>query len=679
MNTQPDRTDWKKASRLPMLLLSTLGIFACFLIFIFVGILWSINRNGKNTVEQSALFPDRQVPSLNSADKAALQDLRGLVEIQDGAGPWEAAAASTILSAGAHIRTGALSSAKILFNDGSQVLLGSDSEIVLDELQAPAKGGARRIALTQVQGESQHDVAPSTDAGSNYEVHTAAATGSARGTQFKVAVRPDQSALFSVTEGKVAVTGQDVTVDVGAGQATTAALDQPPEDPQFFFTGQGEVSLIGDTWVVAGQLLVTHPATVVIGSPQVGDTVFYEGRLQADGTRLVDLILLLRRSPANRFTLNGKVDAINGDFWTVSGQEIAVTDITKVDAGILQGDQVHVEGIILAGGTLQAEIIRKLEEAPGQPFDFTGVIQEIGSETWKISGIEISVTISTTIDEGLAAGELVQVTGWILDSGVWQAGSIKRSLDGTQAFELVGKIESQSPWKVTGVSFETRDWTEIDPGLIVGDQVRVKGQVLEGGVWVAYEIHRLEDPADMHIFLVGIVFGKDPWIVSGIPLTVTAETVIVGEINIGMLVRVEIEVQADGSWKVLKIEPLDSLIWMNNCHDIVAHLVSVNGNQIQLEGWPLLSLKEGAEVNGELKPGSIVVVQVCYDESGNLVIVTVYILLAPPDIEQPPAELPGGKATICHKPNGKNPHTLVVSQAAVPAHLGHGDHLGPCP
>ena len=34
--------------------------------------------------------------------------------------------------------------------------------------------------------------------------------------------------------------------------------------------------------------------------------------------------------------------------------------------------------------------------------------------------------------------------------------------------------------------------------------------------------------------------------------------------------------------------------------------------------------------------------------------------------------------TICHKPEGANPMTLVVDDDAVPGHLGHGDHLGAC-
>ncbi|HEY2747779.1 MAG TPA: hypothetical protein VGL86_24320 [Polyangia bacterium] len=38
------------------------------------------------------------------------------------------------------------------------------------------------------------------------------------------------------------------------------------------------------------------------------------------------------------------------------------------------------------------------------------------------------------------------------------------------------------------------------------------------------------------------------------------------------------------------------------------------------------------------------------------------------------------KTTVCHIPPGNpaNEHTICVGNAAVPAHLAHGDHLGSC-
>jgi len=39
---------------------------------------------------------------------------------------------------------------------------------------------------------------------------------------------------------------------------------------------------------------------------------------------------------------------------------------------------------------------------------------------------------------------------------------------------------------------------------------------------------------------------------------------------------------------------------------------------------------------------------------------------------------PGHGTTLCHKPGTPAEKTLVVDDPAVPAHLGHGDDLGPC-
>ena len=553
--------------------------------------------------------------------------------------------------------------------------IGSSSEMVIDALDAGAEGAARQIVLAQLAGRSEYDVATVDDETSRFLVHTPYGDATAHGTAFTVRVSEVQTALY-VTEGIVEMSGKQTAVTVDAGQMTSVGTDDDPLPPTDFITGTGEVSYIGDTWIIAGQTFITHEFTLVVGNPQVGDIVFYEAHLLDDGTRVADLIVLVRHNPNNTFSLTGIVEAIADPLWTINGQEVAVTDVTEMDEGILVGDLVLVEGEIMPDGTLQALTIRLLEDQPGTPFDFTGVVQQIGESQWLVADVPVTVNTETEIDEGLVVGDLVRVQGWILDDGTWLASSIQRAFEETSSFEFIGEIETMDPWVVAGIAFETRDWTVIEEGLEIGDLVQVKGQVMEDGTWVASEISLYDQT--LTVILIGRVFSMDPWVVSGVTLNVDDETQIADGITIGMLVRVEMLMQPDGTHRVLRIDPVSGYDWGEGCQTFVVRVVGLDGNHVQFEGWPSLPMAEDVQVQGELQEGAIVLVTICFDEDMNVTIIIIVILF-PPDIGEPPSPYDGEKVMICHKPTGKNPHTIVVSQSAVPAHLSHGDVLGPCP
>jgi len=109
----------------------------------------------------------------------------------------------------------------------------------------------------------------------------------------------------------------------------------------------------------------------------------------------------------------------------------------------------------------------------------------------------------------------------------------------------------------------------------------------------------------------------------------------------------------------------------------VVRLISVGEGEIHVDGWPALKLDDNVEIVGDLKPGALVQIMICFDEEMNVSVVYIMIIFEaeiPPDDDEY-----GEKVMICHKPDGPNPHTIVVSASAVPAHLGHGDFLGACP
>lgn len=254
------------------------------------------------------------------------------------------------------------------------------------------------------------------------------------------------------------------------------------------------------------------------------------------------------------------------------------------------------------------------------------------------------------------------------------------------AFDLTAELESTDPWQVAGMTLETNEATQIEEGLQVGDLVRARGVILEDGTWLAQSIERAGQPVDPIIVLIGRVDSVDPWVVNGIQLNVTTDTEIQGTITPGMFVRVQILLSPDGTWEVLSIAPLGDLAENPDCGTVVATVVSVEGNVIQLAGWPTITLAEDIliqdEAGGEvtLSPNQTILLVICPSGEGQIVIVQIIIININDDDESPAEGGEGGeKVLVCHKPEKKGGHTLSISSSAVPAHLGHGDTLGPCP
>ena len=94
-----------------------------------------VNRNRQPVAENIPLIV-QEAPAAGNPEAAALTEARGLVQMLGKDGEWSTAEVGAALTAGAHLRTGALSSAALVFYDGSQVSLGPSAEIAVDELQS---------------------------------------------------------------------------------------------------------------------------------------------------------------------------------------------------------------------------------------------------------------------------------------------------------------------------------------------------------------------------------------------------------------------------------------------------------------------------------------------------------------------------------------------------------------
>jgi hypothetical protein len=626
--------------------------------------------------------------------------------------------------------------------------LGAEAEIALNALDA-GTSGARVVQLTQVSGESQHEVVMSEDPGSHYDVNTPAGNGSTNNSKFIVMVFPGQLSQFWVETGNVSVVNETTTVAVGAGQTTSILVGQPPIDPEFRITGQGQVMQIGTvgsssaiipastlnvpenqngkitlchatgsatnpyveitvsvagatnghakhpgdiipapadgcptstpttsstptSWNIAGQTFRPGASMVIFGNPQPGDWVSFEGRQLADGTRFADRIVLLDHSPKDQFMFIGKVESIGDTAWTISSHVVQVNDFTTIDAALKVGDNAQVLSGIAEDGTFLAKNLSQTEGA-GTNFRFSGVIANISNDVWVISGIKVTVDKNTTRYGDFVLGNPLEVEGVIKEDGTWLAKTINLVTPEGYHFDYTGVVQSLSPWIVSGISFDTADWTDIDASIKVGDKVHTTGVINPDGIWVAETIALLDTAHPTSFAFFGPVISINPWNVRGVSLTVDGNTIIKNDITVGEMVKVTGRILEDGSWLATDIKHT-GLHLGQGCFLVTGVVQSVNGDQILLVDGQTLVKTGDLVVTGDLKEGSMVRYQFCVDEQGQSKLVSITVI-------SQMEGLPQAKAVICHYPPG-NPgyrHTIDVGQPAVPAHLAHGDTLGPCP
>lgn len=174
-----------------------------------------------------ALFSAR--PALGA--QSTLTVLGGTVAVRAGEGEFAVAADGQLIGPGVTIRTGPGSNAILTYVDGTTVTIEPDSELVIEQLELSASGDLVAV-VQQAFGRTWHVVQRQLGAEGRYEVRTPAATAAVRGTAFVVAVADDGAMDLHTTEGVVAAGNDLSSVDVGADQRTSVALDTAPEPPR---------------------------------------------------------------------------------------------------------------------------------------------------------------------------------------------------------------------------------------------------------------------------------------------------------------------------------------------------------------------------------------------------------------------------------------------------------------
>ena len=311
-------------------------------------------------------------------------------------------------------------------------------------------------------------------------------------------------------------------------------------------------AILPEGYQIAGRTVIVTATTRIDGPIAVGTFVEVKGTLQPDGTILASRIHRGEEGQP-RVEFEGMVEEILPNGYRVAGQTVIVTTTTRIEGPIAVGDFVKVEGIPQPDGMILATRIRLREEVK-----FTGLVEEILPDGYRVSGRTVVVTDITKVKGPIVVGDWVEAKGFLQADGRILAREIKvKKAPERVQVEFKGVVEEVLPdgYRIAGITVVAAT-TRIDGPISVGTFVEVKGILQADGSILALRIH-VEKPErkGAKVEFKGVVEEILPngYRVSGRIVVVTATTRIDGPISVGTFVEVEGVLQADGTVLAFRI------------------------------------------------------------------------------------------------------------------------------
>ena len=186
--------------------------------------------------------------------------------------------------------------------------------------------------------------------------------------------------------------------------------------------------------------------------------------------------------------IEGRIDEIAGDHWTVGGKRIGLGSTTRVNqerARAEVGGWAVVDAIKRPDGSLVADSIVVLRgpERPPQPKEFSGIIESIAPDRWVIAGREVIITPGTSIEGSPEIGAVAHVKAEQHADGKLVAKRISVESRQEQIVQFEGIIQSISSgrWTVAGQQVLIDGGTRIEGKPAVGAIAEVEAVVQADG------------------------------------------------------------------------------------------------------------------------------------------------------------------------------------------------------
>lgn len=264
-----------------------------------------------------------------------------------------------------------------------------------------------------------------------------AASGSTRLSQgWAVRTGPDSAATLVFYDGSRTTLGPDsemvltrldgrwggvvqVVMEQVSGLSTHQVVPFRGRNSQFLVnTPAGQASVHGTTFRVAVDEHGQASFSVDAGEVQVSNAESSVSVRAGQATRVSPD--KAPSAPVYQFSLADELTAVEGNVWTMKGVSFRVSDETILLAQPRVGDAIQVNGRILEDGWVADSIVTSPAEET-LTFQFSGLVEAMGAESWQVNGAEILVNEVTEIDGDIDIGDPVRVTYALLYSGSWQA------------------------------------------------------------------------------------------------------------------------------------------------------------------------------------------------------------------------------------------------------------------
>ena len=245
---------------------------------------------------------------------------QGTARLSDAFGRDIAVTGGEALQMGDRLRTED-GSVTVELADGSRLVMGNESEIVLDVLSQFGDSGMVDTRIRLVKGRAESDVEPSSNGASHYRISTSSGVAAVRGTDFRV--RADGGPTFSEVESGTIDFDADVgVVPVAAGFGLVVEANQPPPPV--------EALLPAPSWIdVPSSMSLPSTISWTVDPGAIGYRYFlYEGsgtvRLLREGELDTSGTFTLTDLPLARYTFALRPVAVSGLEGLVQTFEFAV-------------------------------------------------------------------------------------------------------------------------------------------------------------------------------------------------------------------------------------------------------------------------------------------------------------------------------------------------------------------